>query len=254
MTGLRSLPAGTGPDLYPVDGLLGTGHGRHAFEDAVERLASAIRLGVFADGSTLPAERELALQLGISRATLREAIAALRSAGMVRTMRGRGGGTVVDHRPATPGDCRPDLSGRRADLCDSLAFRRIVEPGGAALAAGRERSGGLGREHARQLTSLLAEVGEAHDPARHRHADSRLHLAIASATESPRLIDAVTRAQADLHTLLSAIPVLERNIAHSTEQHEAIVGAILAGDQDRARRVMEDHCDDTAALLRGLLT
>ncbi len=99
----------------------------------------------------------------------------------------------------------------------------------------------------------MAEVSAERDPAAHRQADSRLHLAIASATESPRLIDAVTRVQADLHTLLSAIPVLPTNIEHSTGQHRQIVDAILEGDPERARQVMEDHCDDTAALLRGLL-
>ena len=89
--------------------------------------------------------------------------------------------------------------------------------------------------------------------AAHRQADSRFHLAIASVTGSPRLIDAVTGVQADLHDMLLAIPVLPINIEHSNTQHAAILDAILAGDPGRARRVMEDHCDDTAALLRGLL-
>jgi len=58
---------------------------------------------------------------------------------------------------------------------------------------------------------------------------------------------------AGLHDMLRSIPVLEPNIAHSTRQHRAIVGAILAGESAKARRAMEQHCDDTAALLRGLL-
>jgi GntR family transcriptional regulator, transcriptional repressor for pyruvate dehydrogenase complex len=53
--------------------------------------------------------------------------------------------------------------------------------------------------------------------------------------------------------MLVAIPVLSVNIEHSNAQHDAIVEAIIAGDPIRARRVMESHCDDTAALLRGLL-
>ena len=82
---------------------------------------------------------------------------------------------------------------------------------------------------------------------------SRLHLAIASLTKSLALVDAVRRVQADLHDMLVAIPVLSVNIEHSNAQHDAIVEAIIAGDPIRARRVMESHCDDTAALLRGLL-
>ena len=89
--------------------------------------------------------------------------------------------------------------------------------------------------------------------ARRRVADSRLHLAIASVSSSPMTIEAVTEVQACLHDMLQAIPVLEVNIEHSSRQHRAIVGAIIAGEATKARRAMEQHCDDTAALLRGLL-
>jgi GntR family transcriptional repressor for pyruvate dehydrogenase complex len=141
------------------------------------------------------------------------------------------------------------LAARRAELLDSLVFRRVVEPGACHVAAVRE----LSAAEATRLRSALAEVAAADDPATHRQADSRLHLAIAGATGSPALIRAVTRVQADLHDMLTAIPVLEVNIDHSNTHHEAIVDAVLAGDPVRARRVMEAHCDDTAALLRGLL-
>src|SRR3712207_8752547 len=69
--------------------------------------------------------------MGVSRATLREAIAALRTANLVRTTRGRGGGTVVDLSPATPGagGGRASLAAPVEVLMDSLVFRRIVEPG-----------------------------------------------------------------------------------------------------------------------------
>jgi len=70
---------------------------------------------------------------------------------------------------------------------------------------------------------------------------------------SPMLVDAVTRSQAALHDMLMAIPVLRRNIEHSNAQHHQVVEAILAGDAERARAVMEEHCDATSALLRGLI-
>lgn len=224
--------------------------GHHAFESCVEQLATAIRLGVYPTGSVLPPERDLAERMAVSRATLREAIAALRTAGMVRTTRGRGGGTVVTFEPEAPASgSSPDLVHRRAELLDSLVFRRIVEPGACYLAAKRD----LTDDQRHMLTIALKEVAGAPDAATHRQADSRLHLAIATATESPLTIAAVTRAQSDLHDLLSAIPVLEVNIEHSSQQHQAIVDAILGGHPTKARRVMEAHCDDTAALLRGLL-
>lgn len=222
----------------------------HAFEACVERLATAIRLGVFPTGSPLPAERELAERLDVSRATLREAITALRSAGMVVTARGRGGGSTVSYRPEAAGRPSTDyLAGRRAELVDSLQFRRIVEGGACFVAAGRRLHGA----EAQRLLDCETAVREAPDTASHRQADSRLHLAIAAATGSRMIMDAVTAVQAALHEMLQAIPVLGRNISHSNHQHGAIVAAILAGKPAAARRAMEQHCDDTAALLHGLL-
>ncbi|SDT14474.1 transcriptional regulator, GntR family [Friedmanniella luteola] len=243
-----SAEQGAGAGLAAV--VVGAVRSRHAFEDCVERLATAIRLGVYPHGTALPPERELAVALGVSRATLREAIAGLRAAGMVTTTRGRGGGTVVLHEPATPGaGGRARLRGRRDELLDDLVFRRVVEPGAVQVAAGRTLSGS---ERALVVGSL-AEVARASDPAEHRQADSRLHLALATVAGSPRLVEAVTAVQAGLHDMLVAIPVLRVNIEHSSAQHAAIVAAVLEGDGVRARREMERHCDDTAALLRGLL-
>jgi GntR family transcriptional repressor for pyruvate dehydrogenase complex len=225
--------------------------GHHAFEACVEQLATLIRLGVYPRGSALPSERELADRLAVSRATLREAMAALRQAGLVQTTRGRRGGTIVTMRPATPTARAASrrTAARLADWVDALDFRRIVEPGAAALAASVD----LGDAQRAQLDTALAAVAAATGPAVHRQADSRFHLTIAAITGSPRVIEAVTAAQSTLHEMLSAIPVLDANIAHSDTQHARIVSAILAGRADRAHQVMQEHCDDTAALLRGLL-
>ena len=225
--------------------------GHHAFEACVEQLATAIRLGVYPRGTTLPSERHLAERLHVSRATLREAMAALRQAGLVETHRGRGGGTVVTLKPRTPSAraAARISADKRLDWLDALEFRRVVEPGAAYLAAGIELTD-VRRE---QLEEAHAEVAGARKPADHRQADSRFHLTVAALSESPRLVEAVTSVQATLHEMLLAIPVLEANIAHSDQQHARLVRGILAGKPDRARRVMEEHCDDTAALLRGLV-
>ena len=225
--------------------------GHHAFEACVEQLATAIRLGVYPLATVLPPERELAERLEVSRATLREAIAALRAAGLVETKRGRGGGTIVTMKPRGPsarGSGTPTPA-QRADWLDALDFRRIVEPGAAAQAA----SAALGDTARARLESAHAAVAGASSRARHRQADSRFHLTVASLSGSGRTVEAVTSVQASLHEMLSAIPVLETNIAHSDRQHEQLLHAVLDERPDRAHRAMEEHCDDTAALLRGLL-
>ncbi len=242
------MSANASPELSEV--VLAPVRGHHAFETCVGQLATAIRLGVYPAGGTLPAERDLAERMAVSRATLREAIAALRAAGFVTTRRGRGGGTVVSYRPVAPSaEAASGLAGRSEALRDMLIFRRVVEPGACHIAARRP----IDPARRSFLEQAHREVVEARDPATHRQADSRFHLAIAAVTESPATIRAVAGVQSDLHDLLSAIPVLQVNIEHSDAQHRAILGAVLAGEPSRARRVMEDHCDDTAALLRGLL-
>jgi GntR family transcriptional repressor for pyruvate dehydrogenase complex len=217
----------------------------------VEQLATSIRLGVYQRGTMLPPERELAERLGVSRSTLREAMAALREAGLVETRRGRGGGTVVTVRPRTPsGRAAARVpEGRRAEWLDALEFRRVVEPGAAEIAARAD----LDDLQRARLEKAHREVSAARRPAQHRQADSRFHLTVATLTGSPRMIEAVTSVQAVLNEMLLAIPVLNANIAHSDRQHAVVVRAILAGKPERARRAMEEHCDDTAALLRGLV-
>lgn len=219
----------------------------NVFETTVEQLATAIRLGVLVDGDQLPPERDLAERLGVSRNTLREAIAALRESGLVQTRRGRAGGTIVTYSGQAPREI--DATVRHgAALEDALDFRRVVEPGAARLAATRT----LSSDQRAWLRESVAAVHTA-APRAHRIADSRLHLAIATLTGSPMVVEAVTRAQSALSELLGAIPVLRRNIEHSHDQHEAIVGAILDQRPEVARAAMEEHCDATAALLRGLL-
>ncbi len=240
LAGSSSLPDAV---LRPI-------RGGNAFESTVEYLATAIRLGVFAAGERLPPERELAERLRVGRATLRDAIGALRQAGLVTTSRGRSGGTVVVYRGPQSGEVGGDgLHRSTAEIADVLTFRRVVEPGAAGLAAGSN----LSSQQRAWLVEALHEVAAVHDDGLRRVADSRLHLAIATLSGSPMLVDAVTQAQSRLAELLAAIPVLRANIAHSDGQHAQVVDAVLAGDGERARAVMEQHCDATSALLRGLL-
>ncbi|MER7456112.1 FCD domain-containing protein [Micromonospora sp. NPDC126480] len=267
------MPAGTGAGAARADGLrTGDGprtpptgvpalpawrpvRGGNAFEITVARLAQAIKLGMVRAGERLPAERELAERLQVSRVTLREAIGALRDAGYLESRRGRYGGTfVLSPRPGHgAGLGRPDAGelaremGER--LHDALDFRRVLESGAAALAADRSLPAGE-RQH---LVAALAASRD-RDPLTRRVSDSRLHLLIAAASGSPSLAAAVADVQLTLDRLLAAIPVITRNLDHSDEQHARVVDAILAGDPDGARAAMEEHCDATAELLRGLLT
>ena len=80
-------------------------HGGNAFEETVQRLLQTVRLGLIAPGERLPAERELAAMLAVSRDTLRDALKSLAEAGYLVARRGRYGGTfVTDVLPGTGAD------------------------------------------------------------------------------------------------------------------------------------------------------
>jgi DNA-binding FadR family transcriptional regulator len=227
--------------------------GGNAFEITVARLAQTIRLGLVPVGERLPPERELAQRLGVSRVTLREAIGALREAGYLESRRGRLGGTFVVRAGGVP-ERGPALDASALaremgdGLPDALDFRQVLEPGAAELAATRA----LSAAERGDLVACLAASRE-RAPATRRVNDSRLHLAIAAASGSTSVAAAIADVQLRLDRLLAAIPVLRRNLDHSDAQHARIVDAILAGDPATARAVMEEHCEATATLLRGLL-
>ncbi len=218
----------------------------NAFEDTVARLLETIRLGVLAPGESLPPERELAVRLGVSRDTVREAIKSLADAGYLQSRRGRYGGTFLAEPLPTPAADVVRLD--RAMIDDALRLREILEVGAARMAAGRT----LSAAEDETLRSRLADVtGAASED--YRRLDSRLHLAIAEAAGSPSLVPLVAENRMRVNALLDQIPLLARNIAHSDEQHEAIVAAILAGDEQAAADAMCAHLAGSAALLHGFL-
>jgi DNA-binding FadR family transcriptional regulator len=103
------------------------------YEHTVERLGTAIRIGILPPGTRLPPERELAEQLGISRSTLRQALATLTESGHLRALRGRSGGTFVAETPPAASTTPFPLERTRA----VLDWRMTLELGTVQLAADR---------------------------------------------------------------------------------------------------------------------
>ena len=224
----------------------------NAFEETVERLLQAIKLGVVAPGERLPSERELASRFKVARETLREAIRALADAGYVESRRGRYGGTFV--RTEQPprlsrGEARRTSAKMGPDLDDALLLRDVLELGAAEAAA----AAALSQSERLHLRGRLEECSAA-GTSDYRRMDSRLHLAIAEVTGSASLTAAVADVRMRLNELLDAVPLLERNIEHSNAQHTRIVDAVLDGDAEAARRAMAEHLAGTTALLRGFLS
>lgn len=217
-----------------------------AFEETVERLGTAIKLGLLPPGTRLPAERELCARLGIARSTLRQALVALGEGGRVRAVRGRGGGTFVadPQPPAAPPS--PELVAAWREICDE---RMAVEVGVAVLAAERADQPALRRLD--QLALALEEMLD--DFAGYRQADVRLHVGLAEATGSSRLVTAMTEVQGTMTSLIALIAHPPEMLASSNAQHRRLLAAVREHDDCTAAREMTDHLRATEKVLAGLL-
>ena len=201
------------------------------------RLIQAITLGLLLDGECLPAESELASQFGVSPVTLREALAMLRDMGLVETRRGRQGGSFIRAPDqAQAGHLEPQLRLLSVHELQDIGDHRAAVAGAAArLASQRALDGDV-----RTLREHVARLHAAGTLAERRRADTRIHIEIAAAAQSPRL----TRAEMDLWSEVGDLvwlPVTGDLVAEVTAEHVALVDAIGRADPDEARQLAEQH-------------
>jgi GntR family transcriptional repressor for pyruvate dehydrogenase complex len=217
-----------------------------AFEETLERLGTAIKLGLLAPGTRLPAERELCEQLGIARSTLRQALTALVQSGHLHAVRGRGGGTfVASSLPAGPPP-GPDTLLSWRDACDT---RLAVELGVAVLAAERAEP-----ELIERLDELVAVMAASLDDfTAYRRSDVLFHIGLSEATGSPALVAAMTEAQGAMSDLIALIAHPPEVLAWSNAQHARLVDCLERRDPQLAMRIMADHLRGTEHVLAGLL-
>jgi GntR family transcriptional regulator, transcriptional repressor for pyruvate dehydrogenase complex len=215
------------------------------FEETVDRLGTAIRLGILPPGSRLPSERDLAEQLAISRSTLRQAITTLVESGHLTSQRGRSGGTfVVPEPPLAEGSAGPLPDGWH----QVLDLRVAIEVGAVTLAAER-----IGSEPLEVMRDAVARMNAAIDFEDYRRADVRFHIAIAQASGVPRLAALMTEVQAEVTELIAHIAHPPQVLRHSNADHARLIEALARHDSARAVRVLRMHLDGTEHILSGLM-
>jgi DNA-binding FadR family transcriptional regulator len=219
------------------------------FEETVERLGTAIRLGLLAPGSKLPPERDLATELHISRSTLRQALTTLVQSGHLVAIRGRTGGTFVADAPPLSDQVNGMPLGDEAR--GVLDFRVAIETGAALLAAERAREEDLARLDA--LVQTMAEADEAGAFEHYRRADVRFHIAIAEVARSPRLVTEMTTVQGQMTDLIARIAHPHEVLMRSNAQHRRLVALLRKGEAGRAVRVLREHIEGTEHILVGLM-
>ena len=221
-------------------------------EETISRVTGAIKTRLLSPGERLPAERELALQLGVSRSTLRVALQTLIEAGWIEVRRGRHGGSFVARWPCMPHPRKlPEVLERhRESLPALLDYRRAVEGTAAALAAERatpdeiDELAAINRTLAENRTNLEA----------YRTADARFHIGIARAAHSPRIMQAMTEIQSSLSEVLDVVIYQTTDIlVDAVEHHQKIVEAMRKNDCERAQHVMLEHVRVVEDVIHGLV-
>lgn len=211
------------------------------YEQIAERLAADIRSGLLAPGSRLPSERELARTLEVSRASVREALAALQLQGVVETR--KGAGTFVTARPPAPEEPAHDASPSAV-----LEARAQLEPCVARLAAAR----GQRDEAAENL--LAAMEAEPVDIATWNTSDRLFHRQLAAMTGNPVLLAFADHVAGLMDQPLwqrlrdDSIAVEGRTRIHVAE-HRMIYEAIVAGDAEAAAFYSLQHINRVRAYM-----
>ena len=218
---------------------------KNMFEETVERLEQAIALGFVQPGEKFPVERRLCEIMGVSRATLREAMRVLSRAGYVRSSRGRDGGTTVVARAA-------DLSEKTArrfarslgtELFELLDQRRMLECGAVELAAERHK--------APDLTAMYDLVNITLDNDNFPRVHPQIHLGFAKLANSSWLLTSIAGVHFKLHDLLAASRLARISMRSRNITHKRILDAVGKRDAKGARALMEEHLGVMDRFLRS---
>ena len=206
------------------------------YQRIAEELVRLIDGGTFKAGLRLPAERELAVQLGVSRGSLREALSSLEMAGRVEIRLGSG----VYVLAASRGKARPVIAAQTSPF-DVLRARLLIEPEAAALAArhaGATQVKALERIFARLTAAMRADMALP-------EADRQFHVAIARAGGNSAIEMVVANLWSQwIHPLNARMAELFVTLGHkedSIEEHRAVLEAIRDGNPAAARRAMRRH-------------
>jgi GntR family transcriptional regulator, transcriptional repressor for pyruvate dehydrogenase complex len=233
-------------------------------EAASQALAGALRrrimLGGFTFGSKLPTERDLALGLGVSRNTVRQAMRILAAEGLISTSRGRNGGSMVE-LPAVPPRSRREIAAAwRQSIDDAYRFRLATEPLAARWAAERSTA------EQRAELARLAGQDSAGLPGYHQ-LDARFHLLVAEMAGHDLLLESITRAREEMFREVNTLwmffgpdgdggagqlagPGAFEGFAG---EHTPIVRAIGNGDAERASAAMAAHLQQAREQFARLL-
>ncbi|MCR3749950.1 MULTISPECIES: FadR/GntR family transcriptional regulator [Lentzea] len=204
------------------------------YEQVLERLRAHVTEAGLSAGDRLPAERDLAASLGVSRASVKQAIVVLEVQGLVEARHGGGTYLVRDTLDVEPVE---QLVERRKRLPEVLEAREALETKLAELAAERRTDAEL--ETIREALDFMRDEIDGGDNG--VEGDRRFHAAVTAAAHSSLLAEFMkTIAEQITESRTESLRQPGRP-SRSLAQHTAIYEAIAAGDAKKAAAAMRKH-------------
>lgn len=213
------------------------------YQDVARKLMKELAADRYPVGSRLPAERELALQYGVSRPTVREAMIALEVQGLVEVRIGSGAYVL-----RFPG--QEDIPGFDVTAFELTEARLLFEAEAAALAASEATDAEI-----EEIAALVDEIArENQEPQGTDKADRAFHLAIAKATRNTAVFNVINQLWELRYSSPEAALLHEKartaHVMPVVEEHTAVLDALRRRDPVAARAAMRAHL---SAVLDSLL-
>lgn len=208
---------------------------RRLYRQIADQLRLLIQSGEFAIGSRLPAERDLATQLGVSRPSVREALIALEVQGLIE-VRGGSGIVVIGREPV-------QLLDNAHGPLEIIRARQLIEGELAAVAAHSDDAS-LVPDLRDTLREMESDIAARTPPI---HGDRRFHMRIAQASDNSPLLAIVTQLfderNGPLFARLGSHFEREATWQQAVAEHRAVVEAIERHDPQAALQAMSSHLE-----------
>jgi GntR family transcriptional regulator, transcriptional repressor for pyruvate dehydrogenase complex len=214
------------------------------YEQIVQQIEDSVLNGSLKPGDQLPAERDLAQRLGVSRTAVREAVKALREKGLVEAYSGRG--TFITNGTSQAARQSFDLMikvGQQGVAPHLAELRLILEPGIAALAAARVKEEDLATM--REAVAVMDRSQK--DPDAYIEADLDFHLALAEAAANPLILSLIDSIVGLLREQRMRIFNASGGPQRGQLHHKRILDAVERRDPEMARNAMRAHLEQVKA-------
>lgn len=206
-------------------------------EHVVAHVRDLIERGALGPGDRLPPERELALQIGVSRPSVRAGLQALAAMGVIQAR--HGAGTFITDGPpmlATgPLSFLAALHGFSSE--EMFEARRVLEVGAIGVAASRATGEDLA-SIAEEMAGMFAALEDAQAFLIH---DIKFHRAVARASHNPILASLIEMVSAMFYERRKRNVGAARDLREAAEMHRVIYNALRDKDADAAQKAMSEH-------------